>query len=175
MMQKNIIKTEKNELVAYVLGVMALAVAAQLAIPLRPVPISMQTFVVMYIGIIYSKRAGIAAVLSYVGLGTLGLPVFANYHGGLEVLLSPRGGYIIGFIFAILTMNHLREYIKPSFFGVFATCMVGSVILFICGISWLSTFVGVEQAIKLGLLPFIIPGTIKALILTAAIRYTKLA
>jgi len=167
------INISNKELIAYVFGVVALAIGAQLSIPLRPVPISLQTFVVMYIGIIYSKRCALSTVMTYVGFGALGLPLFTNYQGGMEILLSPRGGYIVGFVFAVVVMNHVREYIKQSFLGIFVTCLVGSVMLFICGLGWLSTFVGVDQAIQLGLLPFIIPGLAKAFLLTAAIRYTK--
>lgn len=166
--------TYNKSVIAFLFGIFILAVTAQLSIPLKPVPISMQTFAILYIGLIYTKRSAILTICSYVLLGAVGLPVFTNFSSGLGVLLSPRGGYLIGFVFSILAMVHIREYLKQNFLGTLATCIVGSIIVYTFGVTWLSTFVGIKQAITLGFIPFIIPGIVKAFILSAAIRYTKL-
>ena len=163
-----------SELIAFLFGILALAVSAQISIPLRPVPISMQTFALLYIGIVYSRACAIASVSSYVLLGALGFPLFTNFLGGLDVILSPRGGYIIGFVFAILTMVNIRGFIGSKFIDTFVTCIVGSMVVFVFGVSWLAAFVGIEKAIIVGFVPFILPGIIKALILSMALRYSKL-
>lgn len=164
----------KNELVQVLIGVGMLAAASQLSIPLQPVPITMQTVAVLLIGLFYPTKTAIKTMLSYIGLGALGFPVFANFAGGLHVFLEPTAGYIWGFLACVAAMCLFREKVaKENYVLQLANCVMGSAVIYACGISWLALFVGAEKAIQLGLLPFIIPGCVKALLLTSASRYVK--
>ncbi|MEJ2480464.1 MAG: biotin transporter BioY, partial [Acidihalobacter sp.] len=79
------------------LGSLLLAAASQVTVPMWPVPVSGQTFAVLFIGMAYGARLGMATVLAYLLEGAIGLPVFAGGTFGLASLLGPTGGYLIGF------------------------------------------------------------------------------
>lgn len=163
-----------TELMQIAIGVCLLFGGAQISIPLQPVPITMQTVAVMLIGLFYTRTTALKTVLSYLALGALSAPVFANFSGGLPVLLGPRGGYLIGFLLAVAAMTCARERIlKETYTTMICNCLIGQLIIFAAGISWLSLFVGFNQAIQFGLLPFIIPGVFKALLLGACVRSLK--
>jgi len=164
----------KSEFAQVLLGVGMLATASQLSIPLQPVPITMQTVAVLLIGLFYSPKTAVKTLLSYIALGACGFPVFANFKGGMHIIMGPTGGYILGFLACVATMCFFREKVtKENYLMQLANCFVGTCVIYACGISWLSLFVGAEKAIQFGLLPFIIPGAVKALMVTSASRYVK--
>ena len=158
------------------LGIVLLWALSQISIPLYPVPITLQTVGVLAIGLLYKQREAVLSVLIYLSLGALGLPMFANFAGGGLILVGPTGGYLVGFLVSVLMMTTFSELIKhKSFFFLMLNCFLGTMATLACGIVWLSTFVGFNQAIALGLLPFIIPGLIKAGLLSVAISYVRKA
>ena len=133
----------KSEMLQIVIGVGLLFGCAQVSIPLQPVPITLQTVAVMLIGLFYSKQVAVKTVLSYLALGTLGAPVFANFSGGIAKLIGPTGGYLIGFLVAVYGMAAARERIlKDTYVSMICNCIIGNVLIFIPGISWLSFYVG---------------------------------
>ena len=157
-------------------GVGLLFLTSQISIPLEPVPITLQTVGVMLIGLLFERRAAVHTVLVYLSLGGIGVPVFANFHGGATYLFSKSGGYLWGFLAAVAVMTTLRSKLKlqdHNFFHIALNCLAGTIVVFMCGIGWLSQFIGFEAAIRFGLVPFIIPGIIKILVLTGAIRYLR--
>jgi biotin transport system substrate-specific component len=81
------------------LAVLAISVAAQLAVPIpgTPVPVSLQDLVVMLIGALLGPVAGTSAVITYLGAGAAGAPVFSNGHAGLLWLFGPTGGYLLAY------------------------------------------------------------------------------
>ncbi len=156
------------------LGVLLLWAMSQISVPLKPVPMTLQTMGVMALGLLYHRRVAVYSVATYLVLGACGLPMLANGSGGIHHFFGPTGGYLLGFLAAVLTMTTLREYFKSdSVFSLIFYCLLGTLVIYIFGISWLSVFIGVKQAVVLGLLPFLIPGFIKALLLSAAVRYVK--
>ncbi len=96
-----------------VLGSVLIAASAQLAVVLppyiSPVPITGQTFAVLLLGALYGSKRGAATVLAYLAEGLAGLPVFAGGAGGLQHLLGPTGGYLLGFIAAAFVVGLLAE------------------------------------------------------------------
>lgn len=157
-------------------GVGILFLASQLSIPLEPVPITLQTVGVMLLGLLFDRRTAILSVLIYLGLGGIGVPVFANFHGGSAHLCTKSAGYLWGFLAAVIIMTTLQSKLKlqnQNIFHIASNCLVGTVVILISGIGWLSQFLGFEAAIRFGLIPFIIPGIIKIMIATAAVWYIK--
>ncbi len=112
-----------------------IAVMAQLAIPLPSgVPITLQVFAVALTGFILKRRLSLVAVVVYILLGAVGVPVFANLQGGLGILMSVRGGFIIGFLPIAFLCGTLREnkFVKILY-------MILSVLLcHLCGVAWFS-------------------------------------
>jgi biotin transport system substrate-specific component len=156
------------------LGALLLCIMSQISIPLKPVPITLQTTGVMALGLLYQRGVAIYSVATYLVLGAFGLPVLADGSGGIYHFFGPTGGYLFGFLAAILVMTTLKEYFRcASVFSQMFLCLIGTVVIFVFGISWLSAFIGIKQAFVLGFLPFLIPGFIKTLLLSVVVHYVK--
>jgi biotin transport system substrate-specific component len=148
------------------LGALFLTVAAQLQISLKPVPLTFQTVGLMLIGLTFPLSEGVGSVLVYLGAGSLGLPVFAGFKGGLSGLTGPTGGYLVGFLVAIFFMIKFRQFYKTAYgketiFFNFINCILAQILIFIGGIGWLSQSIGLSKALEKGLYPFLIPGMLK--------------
>lgn len=156
------------------LGVLLLFASSQIAIPIEPVPITMQTVGVMLIGLIYRRRSALVSVIVYTALGAVGLPVFQGFAGGLSHLYGPTAGYIVGFTASVYIMTTLRErFGLDSFWGILLNCVIGTLVVFACGVSWLASIVGIKDAITFGVIPFIIPGAVKAVSLSCFLRFVR--
>ena len=144
-------------------GSLLLALSARAEIPLAPVPITMQTFVVLVLGVAYGWRLGAASVLLYLAEGALGLPVFAGGAFGIGVLLGPTGGYLLGFVFAAAACGYLAEHgwdRRPT--TTFAAMLIGNFIIYACGLAQLGAVIGWEKPLlALGLYPFLFGDLLK--------------
>jgi biotin transport system substrate-specific component len=163
-------RTTYNVLLA-VIGSLAIAACAQIAIPLpfTPVPITGQTFMVLLLGIIYGSRLGAATAALYLAEGALGLPFFAGGNSGISIFGGATGGYLIGFVIAAYVVGLLAERKwDRKLFTAGAAMFLSSLIVLSFGTLWLSMFVGLKQAFLLGFLPFI-PGDIIKTVLAATV------
>ncbi|TET55504.1 MAG: biotin transporter BioY [Anaerolineales bacterium] len=134
------------------------ALSAQVAIPLpfSPVPVTLQTLAVLVTGALLGSRRGALCLAVYVLEGAVGLPVFAGWMGGVGHLLGPTGGYLLGFIAAAYVTGLLAERGWDRRVGTCLLAMlVGNIVIYAFGLPWLGTFVGLERALPLGLIPFI--------------------
>ena len=138
------------------------AILARLEIPLKPVPITGQTFAVLLTGALLGSRLGAAAMLGYVAEGSAGLPVFAGGTHGPAVLSGPTGGYLVGFVAAAFVVGWLAErgWDRDIPHAV-AAMIAGEVSIYLFGLAWLAHFVPVSQLLAAGLLPFIAGDTVK--------------
>ncbi len=163
-----------NKPIEISLCTLLLFITAQASIPLYPVPITLQTLGIMIIGLCFSYKTALYSVMTYLFLGLMGFPVFSNFSGGYGIFLGPRGGYLIGFLAAIVVMNSVKESLKYTYsqttYNTLA-CMAGMMMIYIPGISWLAVHVGIHDAIMVGLFPFIIPGMIKICLLVNILRH----
>lgn len=150
-------------------GSLAIAASAQIQVPMQPVPMTMQSLVVLLIGIAYGPRLGAATVMLYLLEGLVGLPVFAGFKAGPAALAGPTGGFLIGFVPAAALAGWLaaRGWARNVWRSV-ATFVAGHAVLFASGVTWLGLLIGFERAVMLGLLPFL-PGTVVKAALGAAL------
>lgn len=157
-----------------VAGSLLIALGAQIAIPFWPVPMTMQPFAVLLLGLICSPLIAMTTVATYLIEGAMGLPVFSGFSGGIAPLMGTTGGFLLGFFALALVPSMLQEWSKDSFARQFMSSMLGQVALYTVGLLWLSTFVGFESAITLGLMPFLlkIPFTVLLAIVTAQVIET---
>ncbi len=152
-------------------GSLFIALAAQIAIPLpfTPVPVTGQSLAVLLIGVLLGSRKGAASVLLYLGEGAMGLPFFAKGAAGIAILRGATAGYLIGFVFAAYVVGWLAERgWDRDLWRSGAAMMVGNGLIFACGLTWLSTWVGFSKALTLGFYPFV-PGMVLKLVLASAL------
>ena len=167
-------QVKNSSLFMTLIGAGLLCLCTQVNIPLHPVHISLQTVAVLIIGLTFSKADALRSVASYLALGAMGAPVFSYYGGGIAKLVGPTGGYLFGFLAAVWVMCTLRERVaNMGTKETFLIALMGSATVFLCGMPWLSTFVGWNAAITAGLVPFILPGIVKSVLVAAAVRYLK--
>ncbi|MAZ04259.1 MAG: biotin transporter BioY [Sneathiella sp.] len=142
-------------------GSMIIAISAQIAVPMWPVPMTMQTLAVTMIGATYGWRLGGATVALYLAEGAMGLPVFAG-GGSLASLAGPTAGYLFAFVAAAALVGALMEKgWGQSIFKTTLAMVVGYVVIFGGGVSWLSSFIGIEKALAAGLYPFMAGAAVK--------------
>ena len=154
-----------------VIGSILLTLSAKIQVPFWPVPMTMQTFVVLVLGVAYGWRLAGATVLLYLAQGVLGLPVFAA-GGGPAYMAGPTGGYLVGFLLAAVAVGWLAERgWARSWTSTLAAMLIGTAIIFACGIAWLSTLIGLPQAINVGLMPFLLSEAVKIALATAFVPF----
>lgn len=164
-----------------VLGTLLMAALAQVKIPLpfTPVPLTGQTFAVLLVGAALGSKRGAASLALYIVLGALGLPIFAGGESGLAYLSGATLGYLIGFVMAAYVIGLLAERgLERSVRTSIVPFLVGTVIIYICGVAWLAVVFGsFSKAVAAGLLPFLIGDTIKlvaaSLMLPAAWKFAR--
>lgn len=153
------------------IGVFVLFLCAQVTIPLNPVPVTLQTLGVLLIALTYEKNKAVATISSYIILGLMGAPVFAGYHNGIQVFTGMTGGFVIGFWFAVYIVASLKaKFENNSFLGLLAMGLIAQAAIYFFGVGWIAYFIGIQKAISVGFMPFIIPGLIKTVLLVAVIR-----
>ena len=165
---KNISQTKIiKSLLAIILGSIALTISAKIKIPFYPVPMTMQTFVVLFLGVSLGYKIGLASIGLYLLEGIIGLPVFSNSPEkgvGLIYFTGPTMGYLIGF----LTASYLASKINNSdnFILVLTKLIVATTTIYILGLLWLGTLIGWDKPIfALGAKPFLLAETFKVILL----------
>ena len=151
----------------------ALWISAKIQMPFWPVPVTMQTFVVLAIGMALGWRLGVLAVMVYFVQGALGLPVFAGTPEkgiGIAYMLGPTGGYLVGFMIAAGVVGRLAEKgWDRNVLTAAAAFFIGNALIYVPGLLWLGVVLGWDKPIlELGLYPFL-PGDAFKLMLAAAL------
>ena len=161
--QSQIIKS----LLIIFLGSVVLAISAKIKIPFYPVPMTMQTFVVLFIGISFGYKIALTTVGLYLLEGILGLPVFSNSPErgiGLIYFTGPTMGYLIGFLTASYLASKINS--KDSFLLILTKLIIATSTIYVLGLFWLGTLIGWDKPIfMLGAKPFLLAEILKILIL----------
>lgn len=139
------------------------AIGAFIEIPLPLVPITLQTFFILLSGLILGSRLAALSLLCYLGMGSIGLPVFSGGQSGIGVIAGPTGGYLIGFLIAAFVVGLVSERYEDIRMDVIAMG-IGIVCIYIPGILQLMNFtgMGLERGLEVGIIPFIAGDIIKA-------------
>ncbi len=138
------------------LGSVFMALLAQLAIPLKPIPMSMQTLGVFLLPLCLGKNRAALALMLYLAEATLGLPVLAGYKMNPFWLMGPTAGYLISFPIAAYVVGLIVEKApSASVFWMALAILAGQVVIYTFGLSFLACAIGFHQAIAVGLVPFI--------------------
>ena len=166
---KNIFQTKIiKSLLAIILGSIALTISAKIKIPFYPVPMTMQTFVVLFLGVSLGYKIGLASVGLYLFEGILGLPVFSNSPEkgvGLIYFTGPTMGYLVGFLTASYLASKVNS--KDSFLLILSKLTIATSTIYLLGLLWLGTLIGWDKPIiALGAKPFLLAELFKVLLLT---------
>ena len=162
------IKDTPTKILISFLFTILIALSSKISVPFYPVPMTMQTFVVMLVGITFGWKIGVATISLYLFEGIIGLPVFAGTPEkgiGLTYFVGPTMGYLVGFIFATFIAGYSN--FNTNIFFIFLKLIFSVSIIYILGVSWLGNLIGWDKPVlELGLIPFLYAELFKILLLT---------
>ncbi len=128
-----------KQVIMVLAGIAALAISAQIRVPMWPVPVTMQTFAVLTIGAAFGTRLGLMTLLGYILLGAAGVAVFAGEASGLAYIAGPTGGYLVGFVVAAGLMGAMaRRGWDKSIAGMAGAMLAGTATIYTFGLAWMS-------------------------------------
>lgn len=145
-------------------------------LPFSPVPISGQSLGIILIGLVLTPLQAFFSTFIFIVLGTIGVPVFAGGAGGLQILVGPRGGYIVGFMLAAIIISWIRRGKNNFKVSLLLALFVGTPIIYVTGVFWMQHVTGfpMSKVLKIAMLPFIPGDIIKAIVAaTIATRLNK--
>jgi len=166
------VKSQNLKILKYILiiflGSILLTISSKIKIPFYPVPMTMQTFVVLFLGMSFGYKIGLATVGLYLLEGIIGLPVFSNSPEkgvGLVYFTGPTMGYLIGFLLATSMAGYFK--FNGNLLNSFIKLLISVSTIYILGIFWLGTLIGWDKPIiQLGVTPFLLAELFKIIILT---------
>lgn len=160
-----------NRVLVILFGSWMIAGSSWIQVPVQPVPITMQTFAILLVGVFCGSRLGAETVGAYLVQGAIGLPVFAGGGGGIVHFAGPTGGYLVGFLLAAAAVGYLMErgwgegWLKPLF-----ALIIGDLLVFVPGVLWLSTLKGFAFAFYWGFAIFVVWDLLKILLAYAVTK-----
>ena len=161
-----------KSILVVILGTILLTISAKIKIPFYPVPMTMQTFVVLFLGISFGYKIGVATIILYIFEGILGLPVFSNSPEkgiGLTYFFGPTMGYLIGFIFACFLAGYFKY--NSNYLLTFIKLSISTSIIYLLGVLWLGNLIGWDKPIlEFGVYPFLLAELFKLILLTILIK-----
>ena len=167
LLKTNSIQKVLKTFILIFIGTIALTISAKLKIPFYPVPMTMQTFVVLFLGIGFGYKIGLATVSVYLFEGIIGIPVFSNSPEkgiGLVYFTGPTMGYLIGFLLAVFFAGYLN--LKNNIFIIFIKLIFAVSTIYLLGILWLGTLIGWDKPLlHLGVTPFLLAELFKICLL----------
>jgi biotin transport system substrate-specific component len=157
-------------------GSLLLTISAKIQVPFYPVPMTMQTFVVLSVSMLFGWRLGALTVVLYLAEGALGLPVFAGTPEkgiGLSYILGPTGGYLLGFLLSSIVVGFMAENGFDRTVGkTILTMFIGTSVIYLFGYVWLATLIGFEKSFIFGVQPFLLSAVFKILLAAAVFPLT---
>lgn len=149
---------------AVVLGTMLLAASSYVEVPLKPVPVTMQTLAVALVGALYGWRLGAITITAWLVQGAMGLPVLAGGAAGAHHFVGPTAGYLFAFPVAGAVAGWLAErgWNGHRVVLAFVGQLISNLLCLVLGAAWLAVLIGLEPAITSGVMPFLVGALLKA-------------
>ena len=171
MMNQTQTKMKTQDLVQTALMSALIAVGAFITVPLGPVPFTMQNFFVFMAGLLLVPKLAGLSVLTYVLVGLIGLPVFAGFTGGPQMVLAPTFGFLIAFILGAMLISKLA-YGEKSFIKILAVLILAEVVFYAIGLPYMymvltrvnGTPMTFQATLTAGMIPFLGPDLLKAVL-----------
>lgn len=158
--------TAQMTMTALMTAITCILAPMALPIPISPVPISLTNLVIFFMAYILGMKLSVASYVLYLLLGTVGLPVFSGFTGGVGKLLGPTGGYLIGFIFLAAIAGFFVEKFPAKIYMHVVGMIIGMAICYIFGTAWLAGQLGMSfvAALGIGVIPYLPGDTAKIII-----------
>lgn len=164
-------KSQTKDYIESAIFAALIALGALITIPLGPVPITLQNFFVFMTGLVLKPKQALLSTVLYTLLGLVGLPIFAGFSGGPQSVLSPAFGFILGFIpISYLISKYSQGEKNP--WKIFLSLILADILLYAIGLPYLYLILTkinglpmtLASSLKTGMVPFIIPDLVKALL-----------
>ncbi len=157
---------------AVFLGTLLLTASSWIEVPMVPVPVTMQTFAVTIVGALMGWRLGLATILAWYTEAAMGFPVLAGGAGGLAHFAGPTGGYLAGFLVAVVFVGFMAErgFTKRGILASFGVMLAGNALILALGAIWLTMLFGFETAITAGVTPFLVGAVLKSALAVAVAK-----
>lgn len=156
-------------------GTLSLALASQIAVPMVPVPITMQMFAVTMIGALYGWRLGGLTILAWLGEAAIGLPVLAGGAGGLAPFVGPTAGYLAAFpiVGALTGWLAAQGWTGNRVVRSFSAHLIANILCLAIGGAWLALLIGAEKGWALGVAPFFLGAVLKSALAAAVLKAVR--
>ncbi len=160
------------KIAAVVFGTLLLTVSSYIEVPMVPVPVTMQTFAVALVGALYGWRLGALTVMAWLGQAMLGMPVLSGGAGGAQHFMGPTAGYLFAFPLAAALCGWLAErgWNGNRPIRAFIGMLLSNAVCLLFGAAWLAPMIGLEQAITLGVTPFLVGAVLKSALGAAVLK-----
>lgn len=147
---------------AVLFGSLLIAASTQVEVPFYPVPMTMQTFAVLLVGLLFGARLGALTVLVYLAEAAAGLPILSGGANMWMLLVKPSTtGYLVGFVGAAYVAGLIAERMAGRLTGAVAGAVAGEAVLMLCGVAFLAALIGTGNAVTYGFLPFVLGDVLK--------------
>lgn len=147
-----------------------LCVVAPIIIPLpfSPIPLSLATFIIYLLSVVIGAKKAVIAVIIYIIIGAVGVPVFSGYGAGLQKIVGPTGGYMLGYIACALASGYFADKFESKIYMYAIGMVLGTAICYTLGTLWMSYSTGMKfvEALFAGVIPFLIGDVIKIVVAT---------
>lgn len=165
-----------KQLVTSALLAGCIAICSQIQLPLPYIPINLALLAVHLTGVFLKPKYACLTILVYITLGLIGLPVFANFSGGAQILFGPTGGYIVGYLFDSLIISYGIELFKASSKSIIILVCLGTFACYIFGTAWFIfvTHMSLSSSLMYCVIPFIPGDLIKIIIVSFLNKRLKL-
>jgi biotin transport system substrate-specific component len=165
-------RSRPAQVVFVLAGTLVLALASQIAVPMVPVPITMQMFAVTMIGALYGWRLGAVTILAWLGEAAVGFPVLAGFSGGLAPFVGPTAGYLVAFpiVGALTGWLASRGWTGDHVIRTFAAHFIANILCLAIGGAWLAALIGPEKGWALGVAPFFLGAFLKSALAAAVLK-----
>jgi biotin transporter BioY len=151
-----------RDIVVIGIGALLTVLLTRIEIPLAPIPITGQTFAVLLVGALLGSKRGALSMITYIGMGLIGAPVFSKFGWGISHLAGPTGGYLVGFVLAAFLVGWLSErgWDRRVLTTVIAMSL-GMIAIYASGCLWLGQYTGWDKVLNLGVVPFLAGDALK--------------
>lgn len=158
------------QVLAVLVGTAFLALCSRIAVPMIPVPMTMQTYAVTLVGALYGWRLGGLTVAIWLAEAAVGMPVLAGGTGGLAPFAGPTAGYLFSFplVAALVGLLAERGWTRSPW-QAFIVMLIGNVLCLVLGACWLAHMIGFDKAWAVGVAPFVVGGVLKSALGAATI------